>query len=138
MLKKILLILMLLFSLAACESVPFQYEALVAERTTAMAEAKNIEGKTVEQTQADLKRLQKAGKRLEQYEDAVEAAGAFYANREACYQSHEHIWYCQGGEQYNEKRPPEDNDTLVRIYKWDKSTCGCITKQRLQDVLRNY
>lgn len=124
--KALLVLLYLLFSLlAGCETVPFQYDALDAERTQARVEVMTTAGKTDEQIEADKKRFEKADNRLTLYEDTVIGAQRHYLLRLICRQSTEYIWACSGKENYNDRRPPETKDALVRVYRHDRHICGC-------------
>lgn len=128
------IILTVVVFLTACQVVPFQLDPLYAEIDAATAESKLLVDKTDSQIADDTKRLDKALARLERYEVIVEKATAHYENRQLCRASGKHIWFCNGGETYDPKRPPRDSDALVKVYRRDD--CMCTTPGELRDWLR--
>ena len=77
---------------------------------------------------------------LEYYEDLIEKAEAYFANREACNAdtTDKYMWVCVGSsERYDERKPPDTIDELIRTYRLDRHNCGCTDKQQfLNDLMR--
>lgn len=134
--KKLIFLLLLLFNLAACESVPFRLDAIYGEIEAATIEVGVTDGKTENQIAYDKKRLEKATARFDHYEKKVELANTYYETRAACRATMGYVWLCKGREAYSDTNPPEHSDALVRAYRRDHGTCGCITKDRLRDIFQ--
>lgn len=109
------LLWLLLTGLAACAEFPVEH------RTYAEAEH-------VYETTEDPAEKTAASKSMTYHEGKYHEARRFFEYREACMKSHDHVWFCNGGSEYNERRPPKTVDHWNRVYRADKSTCGCVTR----------
>ena len=75
---------------------------------------------------------------VEQFERTVEKAEAYYINKQLCFDSTDHVWFCSG--HYRSTRvnrePPDTPEALVRQYRREKHDCGCISSADVRDLYR--
>lgn len=110
---RIILVLLTVFTLAACAPIP-TYEELEAE-------AKATGDST----------------RLDRFEATVKKADAYYENKAACRNDSEFVWVCRNYSKiYRNKREPKNIDEYVRRYRNERASCGCATSQQLREAMQ--
>lgn len=117
-LKKVLFWLWLLLGLAAC-GVATTYAELNDARDAA----------TTDEERAEL------DDRIERIERQVVAAEVYFERRASC-RTTNNVWFCYPQtERFNERKPPQTIDEIVRVYRHDKHNCRCVSQADMRNVL---
>ena len=79
---------------------------------------------------------------VEKFEARVAKAESYYLNKEACAQDTECVWYCyyrgaSATTRTNKDAYPKDIDSLVRRWRREHRSCGAVSRDDLNRLLRS-
>lgn len=114
------------FCISGCASGPTTYEEIDQAAFDAREEFATHAFEGEDHTLLECaKNLNRAEKRLSNFEANVKKAEVYYANKAACQAAvSEYMWYCEGYQQ----RRPRKNEQLheyVRRFLDERTDCGC-------------
>ncbi len=78
-----------------------------------------------------------AGERLAKFEANAEKARMYFNSKRTCKQTTETVWHCRNQLSIDEDRI-KSLDGLVRVWKREHQSCGCVSKSDLINSLRGW
>ncbi len=76
-------------------------------------------------------------KRIDTFEANAEKARLYFDEKQACSQSQDVSWFCKDVHSTEERRI-KSLDGLVRAYKREHQSCGCVHTSSMADALHRY